>query len=122
MASFCLVWCPARTRSWKRWPAPDCLEKTAGYGSRVAVELAHPLLIRPVPDVDQAITAHRGKGVVLCVEGDGVDWVNVLETFLNSVGCASPIQAASVLISHLIGFQNNRKTVLDSARFCVINC
>ncbi len=36
------------------------------------MELAKPLLVRAVPDVDEAIGAAGGERVVLAMEGDGV--------------------------------------------------
>ena len=43
------------------------------------MELAKPLFVGAVPDVDEAVGAARRKGVVLAVEGDGVN-LRALET------------------------------------------
>ena len=57
-------------------------EGEAGNGGGEAVELAQPLLVVPIPDVDEPVAAARGKGVVLPMEGDGVHWVNVFNAIL----------------------------------------
>ena len=54
----------------------------AGDGGWILVELTQPLLVVPVPDVDEAVTPTSGEGVVLLVEGDGVDWIDILNTIL----------------------------------------
>ena len=42
------------------------------------VELAEPLLVLPVPDVDEAVGAAGGERVVIAVEADGVHGVDDL--------------------------------------------
>lgn len=44
------------------------------------MELAKPLLILPIPDVDDPIGPSCSKRVVLTVKGDGVDWVDFLDS------------------------------------------
>jgi hypothetical protein len=47
-------------------------EAQAGDTCGILVELAEPLLVGTVPDVDEAVGAAGGERVVLAVEGDGV--------------------------------------------------
>ena len=61
---------------------PVSVEGEACDGGGEPVELAEPLLVVAVPDVDEAVTAPGGEGVVLPMEGDRVDWVNVLNAIL----------------------------------------
>ena len=53
-------------------------EGEAGNGGGEAVELAQPLLVVTVPDIDEAVTTAGGESVVFSVEGDRIDWVYVL--------------------------------------------
>jgi hypothetical protein len=44
------------------------------------VELAESLLVLTVPNVDEAVRAAGGKGVVVSVEANGVDGIDLLDT------------------------------------------
>ena len=46
------------------------------------VELAQPLLVISVPDIDVSVAAAGGEGVVVLVEADGVHRVDVLDAVL----------------------------------------
>lgn len=46
------------------------------------MELAQPLLIEGVPNVDKTITTTSSKSVVATMEGDSIDRVYVLGTLL----------------------------------------
>ena len=46
------------------------------------MELAQPLLVVSVPDIDVAVAPSSGEGVVVLVEADGVHRVDVLDAAL----------------------------------------
>ena len=46
------------------------------------MELAEPLLIEWVPDIDKTITASGCKCVVTSVKGHSIDWIDVLSAIL----------------------------------------
>ena len=61
---------------------PLSVERQRGNVCRVTMELTQALLVEGVPDVDEAIGASRCECVVGRVEGDGIDRIDVLRTFL----------------------------------------
>lgn len=46
------------------------------------MELAEPLLVEGIPDVDKAITTSSGKRVVASMEGYSIDGIDVLSAIL----------------------------------------
>ena len=60
-------------------------EGEGGDGGGVLVELAEALLVGAVPDVDEAVGAARGEGVVVAVEADGVHRVDQLDACVSLI-------------------------------------
>ena len=60
-------------------------EGEGGDGGGVLVELAEALLVGAVPDVDEAVGAAGGEGVVVAVEADGVHRVDQLDACVNLI-------------------------------------
>ena len=46
------------------------------------VELAEPLFVEAIPDVDVAVRTTCGESVVDVVESNGIDWVDLLHAVL----------------------------------------
>jgi len=57
---------------------PIAGKRQGGYGGGVFVELAKPLLVEAVPDIDISVRAARSEGPVAGVETDGIDGIHLL--------------------------------------------
>lgn len=77
-----VVWHSSGTET-HRWNGMEQNTKGTKYKYKHSpVELAEPLFVEAIPDVDVAVRTTCGESVVDVVESDGIDWVDLLHAVL----------------------------------------